>query len=459
MTVFAAAIATLVATGTLQGGQQAPPAIEVVAKRFLRADATLVDGFCRVPFGFLTLPSEAGAAREGVYRVDVVVRDSLGMLLHESGWSQSVAGDFLTIPGASTVEHFALSVAEGQYTVSVTVTDSISGSVRESTLDLRSLDGARISDLLLSSEMRRASDETATAGPGEVQKGNIFLSSSPVPTITPRQPDLYYYLEMYPGEDVSVELTARVMGEAAVPITSTAPERLDLAAAGGVAARSLSLAGLPEGDYRLEVTARFPDGDLVRDADFHMAGFETEAQIAEVVTGRTAADPFTELTEARLDSLYAPLVYVQDQDEKGVYEGLSLQGKRNYLREFWAKRDPTPETPANEYRAAYYSWFAEANRRFHEGGAGAIPGWRTDRGRIYLKRGVPEEVLQRPSQGETPPYEVWKYTRPRMLKYVFLDESGLGHFALIYTDDRFETSRGDWEALLGPYALEDVLRF
>jgi hypothetical protein len=42
---------------------------------------------------------------------------------------------------------------------------------------------------------------------------------------------------------------------------------------------------------------------------------------------------------------------------------------------------------------------------------------------------------------------------------VFLDQSGLGDYRLIYTDDRLESSRGDWQDQLGPRAVEDVLRF
>src|SRR2546425_12743048 len=66
---------------------------------------------------------------------------------------------------------------------------------------------------------------------------------------------------------------------------------------------------------------------------------------------------------------------------------------------------------------------SEANRRFREGGAAEIPGWRTDRGRIFIKYGPPQEMMQRPQAGNTLPYEVWKYTRNRALKYVFLDQT------------------------------------
>jgi GWxTD domain-containing protein len=215
---------------------------------------------------------------------------------------------------------------------------------------------------------------------------------------------------------------------------------------------------LPEGDYRLEVSAEFPDGEVVRGAPFVMAGFETESQIAELTRERRG--PFAELTETQLDSLYAPLMYIMERDERGIYDGLSLQGKRNYMRSFWEKRDPTPSTPVNEYRIQYYQLFAEAARRFRESGAGGTPGWRTDRGRIFLKRGEPEEVLSRPNPSSfTRPYEVWKFTRPRPLKYVFYDETGLGMYMLIYTDDRFETSRANWQELLGPDATEEILRF
>jgi GWxTD domain-containing protein len=420
----------------------------------------LVDGFCRVPFGLLTLPALPGAVQEAVYRVDVTVQDSLGMVLHESGWSQPVDGRVAELPGASTVEHFTFSLAEGRYTVSVSVTDSVSGARQRATLELSSLGAdTRASDLLLSATTRRASGEDATAGPGEIQKGSYFLTSSTRPVVTPRQPDLFYYLEMYPGQEASIGLTTRVVGEDGATLTSTAPEQLSVGAGGGVVARSVNLAGLPEGDYRLEVALQLPDGPVVREATFHMAGFATEEHIAELTARQSVQDPFAELTEATLDSLYAPLIYLQERDERGIYDGLSLQGKRNYMRQFWEKRDPTEGTPDNENRQAYYALFAEANRRFRESGAGDVPGWRTDRGRIFLKYGTAEQLLQRPNQGMTPPYEVWKYTRPRQLKFVFLDETGLGNFALIYTNDRFEASRPNWEELLGEAAVEDVLRF
>lgn len=78
---------------------------------------------------------------------------------------------------------------------------------------------------------------------------------------------------------------------------------------------------------------------------------------------------------------------------------------------------------------------------------------------MFLRHGAPDEVLHRPQASSASPYEVWKYTRGRARKYLFYDETRLGNYALIWTDDRGESSRPNWRELLGPEAVRDVERF
>lgn len=170
-------------------------------------------------------------------------------------------------------------------------------------------------------------------------------------------------------------------------------------------------------------------------------------------------DSFATVSEAKLDSLYGPLIHLMRADERGRYGRLGVEAKRSYLRQFWRRRDPTPETPGNEAMVNFYRRVATANRLFREGGAAEIPGWRTDRGRIYLRYGAPDTVLRRPHPSSTNPYEVWRYERRRQLKFVFCDLTRFGNYSLIWTDDRSEISRPDWRLLLGPEAVEDVVRF
>jgi GWxTD domain-containing protein len=161
---------------------------------------------------------------------------------------------------------------------------------------------------------------------------------------------------------------------------------------------------------------------------------------------------FSTASEAKLDSLYGPLVYLMKADERGRYGTLKVEGKRSFLRQFWKRRDPKAMT-------SYYERVATVNRLFREGGAAEIPGWRTDRGRIYLKYGPPSAVLHRPQPPSANPYEVWRYEKQRLLKFVFLDLTRFGNYALIWTNDRAESVRPDWYLLLGPDAVEDAMRF
>lgn len=164
------------------------------------------------------------------------------------------------------------------------------------------------------------------------------------------------------------------------------------------------------------------------------------------------------MTEAQLDSAYEPLIYLMTADEQGIFSSLSVEGKRRWLQQFWARRDPTPGTVRNEERDRFYVAITEVDRRFSERGAVMNPGWRTDRGRVFLKYGAPDEIRERKSPAGTSPYEIWRYTRNRSLTFVFMDLTRFGSYQLIYSDSPGERIRPDWMDLLGPEGLKDLQR-
>ncbi|MGH7608020.1 MAG: GWxTD domain-containing protein, partial [Gemmatimonadales bacterium] len=83
-------------------------------------------------------------------------------------------------------------------------------------------------------------------------------------------------------------------------------------------------------------------------------------------------DTFARAGEAELDSLYGPLLYLLTDEERGVYPGLAPAERREFLRAFWKRRDPTPGTRRNEAMQDFYARVRDANRRFSEGGAAEI---------------------------------------------------------------------------------------
>ena len=447
MAVVAAALAMQpAASATAQS-------LDVGLARFYRSAGrqTVVDGFCRVPFGALDSLTH-GLNAAAVYRIEIVVRDSAKLQLVQQSWTRSIPARLLATPRGSSLEHFTFAATPGAYTVEVAVRDSASGRM------LRAQQGFKAfatppaaSDLLLATGMRVASGGDTTLQPGELRKGGIVLQAAEQPLLTPAQAQLGYYLEWYGQRAETAAVSVRVLRADSSALVSTPAQQELFGAGGGVTHGMVDLAGLPAGDFTFQVVVKGKDTSVARGAPFRMGGIESMALTAPPPPA-AAPDMFEGKTEAQLDSLYAPLIYVMTSDEAGIYTSLTPEGKRTFLRRFWAKRDPG-------FEGAFYSRIAEANRRYREGGAARIPGWRTDRGRIFVKYGPPSDVMSRPQAATTLPYEVWKYSQGRSLKYVFMDMTQFGNYTLIWTDDRREPSRPDWESLLGPAALQDVERF
>jgi GWxTD domain-containing protein len=451
-----AALAVMPQPGGPLAAQQ-DTALGLSAVRFYPAPGpeTLIDVFCRIPLAGLT-PLPGGS--EAAYHIAVSVRDSSGLELWTRAWSQMIAGSLLGVAGASSAEHFQFAARPGRYAIVVVVADSASGRLRRQRIEVAAYSQRpRASDLLVAGAVRQPAAGDTTARSGEIRKGALFLEAPGWPVATPDRSQLGYYLELYAQRPETASVAARVVDTAGKQYAATEAQRIALPGGGGVAAGLLDLSGLPPGAYRLTLIVETPDSQLAREAPFVMTGFGHQGAAAP--DAQAEPDSLLGLSEAKLDSMYAPLVYLLGSDERGVYRGLTTDGKRTFLRQFWKSRDPTPRTARNEAEEAFYHTVAEADRLYREGGGAGVRGWRTDRGRIYIRFGPPDEVLNQTVARGTRPYQVWKYTRVKGLKFVFLDSTSFGNYELIWTDERSEPSRPDWQQQLGPAAVQEVQRF
>ena len=105
-------------------------------------------------------------------------------------------------------------------------------------------------------------------------------------------------------------------------------------------------------------------------------------------------------------------------ERKAFLQMATDEERENFIESFWLRRDPTPDSMENEYKEEHYRRIAYANDRYASG----IPGWKTDRGRIYIAHGPPDEIESHPSGGHyqrpyeegggftsTYPFEIWRY--------------------------------------------------
>lgn len=447
--------AALSVAASPRGGQGGDEPLTVGAVRFYSParGTTTIEGVCELRLAAVA----SGPGPMAHYQVVVAVRDSTGLELGGKSWSDSVPVAVARMPGATTVETFSFPAAAGRYQLSVRVIPE-TGSVVERSVDVRAY-AARppLSDLLLADSAWVGTD-TGAAGAGEVRRGPLVMRTAPVPRLAPTRAKLSYYAEVYPWQGASLagDVVVAVLGAGGRSVIRTAPRAVQFDSAGGVTEGALDLAGLPFGDYHLQIRIRLGDSTLVDEAPFVMA--HPSSPVVAEAPPPNPNDPFATANEAQLDSMYAPLVYLLEPREQGIYPQLALSGKRNFLTQFWARRDPTHGTGMNEAMGRFYAAVDYANRTFRQGGAGQVPGWRTDRGRVFLKNGRWDEILRRPVASPAP-YEVWKYTRGRQRFYVFVDQSGLGDYQLIYTNDRQEPGLQNWGQILGVEDSTDVVRF
>jgi len=87
--------------------------------------------------------------------------------------------------------------------------------------------------------------------------------------------------------------------------------------------------------------------------------------------------------------------YIITDQEDRVFREMPPEDRGEFIMDFWARRDPDPSTPENEFRTQYYTRLAVADKTFRTG----IPGWMTDRGRIFILLGPPMDVIKK-SMGE-----------------------------------------------------------
>jgi GWxTD domain-containing protein len=149
--------------------------------------------------------------------------------------------------------------------------------------------------------------------------------------------------------------------------------------------------------------------------------------------------------------------YIISDEERQSFKRLATDDEReSFIESFWLRRDPTPDTMENEFKEEHYRRIAYANDRFPSG----IPGWKTDRGRIYITFGPPDEIDSHPSGGSytrpqdegggetsTFPFEIWRYR--------YIEGAGLGtNIEIEFVDT---TMTGEYRMTMDPTEKDALL--
>ena len=170
---------------------------------------------------------------------------------------------------------------------------------------------------------------------------------------------------------------------------------------------------------------------------------------------RKDKDLFNELDSQYKKWLNEDVIYIITPEERSAFVHLSTNEEREqFIENFWLRRNPDPDSPENTYKEEHYRRIAYTNEHYASG----IPGWKTDRGRIYIMWGPADEVDSHPTGGTyerpsdqgggsttTYPFEDWRY------RYL----EGLGENVEIEFVD--PTSTGEYHLTMDPSEKDALL--
>ncbi len=177
------------------------------------------------------------------------------------------------------------------------------------------------------------------------------------------------------------------------------------------------------------------------------------------IVGKTLPAELTEEADAQLMVNIA--YYHLSEAEKIQASKLNIEGKRNFIKQFWRSRDEDPSDPENQFYNTSVQRYVYANEhfstRFEE-----HDGWQTDRGRIYILYGPYNEVASADIDGRRYPYEKWTYYDLDGTRiFVFANDysAGVGNYRLVHSTHPREVYSPEWQQILeGDVSPEDDWR-
>jgi GWxTD domain-containing protein len=181
-----------------------------------------------------------------------------------------------------------------------------------------------------------------------------------------------------------------------------------------------------------QVVRLSPDSVSLGELKLIVGEGETERKVSALVSFTNA------WVVTNFDEMLDLLRYFGHDEEVSAMRKAPESERARKWRDFYAATDPNTATPENEALNSYFTRISQANQRFTDEG---VPGWRTDRGEVYINLGPPDEVVENTPGTTANRILRWSYINLR-LELFFRDESGFGRLRLL------PTSRADYERTL-----------
>ncbi len=380
------------------------------------------------------------------FRLDVIELEKDSLIIRK-GWKiESSFADTSGAKGEDIVDLLRFYVPAGKYKVVMRAVDLNNSQNYDSVaFDVNVPVFVKGDNLLISSlefcySIARANDTSDV-----FYKNSFHVVPNPTATYGLNVPVLYYYFELYnvfngvKGDRYLI--TVSVLDNYQQKIQELGEKKFirNKVYDSAVEVGTVNVHNLPTGIYYLEVMVSDLDGRLL--AVNRRKFFIFNPNIAPRVDTTKVSAELVVFDEKALDDEFAKAGYIATQEEKRLYSGLKgTLAKQRFLVAFWSRRGGA------DYRRQYLKRVQEADEKFK---TRFEPGWRTDRGRVYIVYGPPDEVERYPYTENMKPYEIWHYYNLQGgVIFVFGDRRGFGNFELLHSTLVGEIKEENWMYLL-----------
>jgi GWxTD domain-containing protein len=341
------------------------------------------------------------------YAVDVRAKGDRGSF--QNTWDENVdvaTFDETTLENETIVFQSAFPLLPGSYDFELEVRDTQSGrtSKAESKLEVPNL--VPSGGYTLTQPVLLRSYDTAATG----RERNEILYPSHYFTTVPEA--VGFYAEVYGADSgEGLKLVGSMEPDAGGAAVSTTT--FDVPPIENGSARvygTVPTTGATAGIYKLKLELQDATGKKLADS-----------------SAKISVSAISQWVESHWDDAIQLVSYEASKNERKALEKAPEGERMAAWNEFWRVRDPIPATQANEAFENYFQRVAVANAHFS---TKLRPGWKSDRGQVFISLGPPSDIIRRPLQPNSYPIEAWRYD-PQNFEIIFEDRIGFGNYQMV----------------------------
>ena len=403
------------------------------------------------PNGMKVINSPNGQVSEAIVHIEMKNLSTGEFFINRNWKIQSPVADSVQKTLSGVIGYV---VPAGKYSLYLKAYDSQNQNISktiEETIQINPFSNEKysLSDIELSNRIKKdGADQNSI-----FYKNTLEVYPNPSMFYSDQSPVLFYYAELYnlklsnPEQQFILQrLLFNSQGKSVYKLDKHIKQNSNASVEIGL----INLSKYPTDTYNLVLSLIDPATNqaYVSSKRFYFYNPTVSDSLSKIVSNANLlSSEFAVYTNEECDKLFAQSKYIASKNEIDQYKKLdSLNAKREFLFRFWKNRDSDLSTERNEFKDEYMRRVLYANENFTVAGK---DGYLSDRGRVYLIYGSPDQRDFYHSESNMKPYEIWFYNDIEGgVQFIFGDISGFGNYELLHSTKRGEVNDPDWERRL-----------